>query len=636
MSQSPIMKRHRAGTEANNNVMAEAMAGDAAHLYSRVLERMAARMSLFSFRGFLEPLRAIHASPGVLTLVAPSAFARDWARDHYASELGKEASLICGETTIVNVLFDEAPPRPETAAARTEKVREELARQSETRQESLHAARVRQEAAAQAAEVERAERARAQHDRWAQPELSATMSMTPAPAAPARRAAAKAATPPAATAPAATPLTAPKAAAPKAAAPKATAPKATAPKAAAPKAASKTRAAAPRAPTELHAAPAPMGVSAAALAASHARDHERSAPVVALRPRAVPGDGRARSVDRINPRYTFDSFVAGTSNRIALASCKSVAEEPAARFTPLFLFGPTGLGKTHLLHAIGNEIRAQHPHLRVVYVSAEQWVNEYIHDIREKKFDEFRRRYREGCDVLLLDDVQFLAGKEGSQEEFFHTFNALHEANKQVVVTSDRYPHEIMGLEDRLKTRLQWGLVADLKTPDLEMRLTLLSEKARQHRVDLPSDVADYLATHSSSSVRELEGALLRLQAFSSITREPMSVAQAREHLGPVLAAHAAPITMTRITEVVATYYGLKPAEVRSPCRQRQIARARQVAMYLIRMNLKASLPEIGRAFGGRDHTTVLASVRKIEGLKGTDASMQASLARLSQSLFGL
>jgi chromosomal replication initiator protein len=250
------------------------------------------------------------------------------------------------------------------------------------------------------------------------------------------------------------------------------------------------------------------------------------------------------------------------------------------------------------------------------------------------KFDEFRRRYREGCDVLLLDDVQFLAGKESSQDEFFHTFNSLYENHKQIVVTSDRYPHEIQGLEERLKTRLQWGLVADLKAPDLAMRLDLLQDKAQAHGVDLPLDVANYLATQCAQSVRELEGALLRLQAFASITREPLSLAQAREHLSPMLASQAAPVTLARVTEVVATYYGLKPVDVRGPSRQRQIARARQVSMFLIRTHLKASLPEIGRFFGGRDHTTALSSIRKIDGLTKTDVSMQAVVARLSQSLF--
>jgi chromosomal replication initiator protein len=343
---------------------------------------------------------------------------------------------------------------------------------------------------------------------------------------------------------------------------------------------------------------------------------------------------RQQRRERLNPKYTFENFVTGPSNRIAYAAGTDVAEHPGAHYTPLFLFGPTGVGKTHLLHAIGHEALAQHSNLRVVALTAEQWVNEYIRDVHDKKFDDFRRRYRDGCDVLLLDDIQFLSGKSASQDEFFHTFNALYEAHKQIVVTSDRYPHEIAGLEERLRSRLQWGLIVDVQPPEIETRLSILAQKAEHHGVALPMDVAEYLATTMTSSIRELEGALLRLQAYASITREPLSLDAAREHLRPMLALKAAEVSIPRILDVVAAYYGLRANDLRGPSRQRQVARARQVAMYLVRTHLHASLPEIGRAVGDRDHTTVLASVRKIAELLQSDAGVQAVVNKLATSLF--
>jgi chromosomal replication initiator protein len=378
-------------------------------------------------------------------------------------------------------------------------------------------------------------------------------------------------------------------------------------------------------PSPSHAAPS----SEPAHAAAPVVDASRAAPVVPFRARENVRPAR------LNPKYTFESFVTGPSNRMAFSACTAVAEHPGARYSPLFLFGGTGLGKTHLLQAIGNEVLSRHPHLRVVYLSAEQWVNEYISDIHERRFDDFRRRYRDGCDLLLIDDIQFLAGKSASQDEFFHTFNALYESHKQIVVTSDRYPHEIAGLEERLKTRLQWGLIADVQPPEIETRIAILEQKAHAHGCALPVDVAEYLASHITTSIRELEGALVRLTAFSSITREPITLAQAREQLRPVLAMKSAEVTIGRVIDVVAAYYGLRAKDIVGPSRQRQVTRARQVAMYLVRNHLGRSLPEIGRAFGDRDHTTVLASVTKIHSLKDDDAGVQAVISRLGQSLFG-
>ena len=380
------------------------------------------------------------------------------------------------------------------------------------------------------------------------------------------------------------------------------------------------------------AAPGPPGEPLIGAPAPTAAPYEAPAPPPAT---VVPFRGARERSNRLSPRYTFESFVTGPSNRMAYAACTAVAEHPGARFTPLFLFGGTGLGKTHLLQAIGNEALAQHPQLRVAYLSAEQWVNEYIAEIQARRFDDFRRRYREGCDLLLIDDIQFLAGKNASQDEFFHTFNALYEAHKQIVVTSDRYPHEIAGLEDRLKTRLQWGLVADVQPPEIETRIAILEQKAHGIGCALPVDVAEYLATTVISSVRELEGALVRLSAFAQITREPITLAGAREQLRPMLALKSAEVPVSRVIDVVATYYGLRAKDLMGPSRQRQVTRARHVAMFLVGHHLSRSLPEIGRAFGDRDHTTVLASVNKIALLRESDVGIQAVLTRLSQSLFG-
>lgn len=353
--------------------------------------------------------------------------------------------------------------------------------------------------------------------------------------------------------------------------------------------------------------------------------------VLPYRPKKEPQ--LARGV--LNPRYTFDSFITGHSNRMAYASCQAVAEHPASKYSPLFLFGSTGLGKTHLLHAIGNALLQSHPRLRIVYMSAEEWVNEYIKEIRQQRFDDFRARYRGGCDILLLDDIQFLAGKDASQDEFFHTFNSLYASGRQIVVTSDRYPHEIEGLEERLKTRLQWGLIADVQPPEMETRVAILQQKADALGLTMTEELAHYLASHISRSVRELEGALHRLQAYAHLTGEVMTLERAREQLRGVVGVQAGAVTVDAIMRAVGAYYDVKPADMKSKSRQRQLTLARQVAMYLARKHLGASLPELGRAFGGRDHTTVLSSVRKVASLLATDAGMQAVVGRIERTLGG-
>ncbi len=351
--------------------------------------------------------------------------------------------------------------------------------------------------------------------------------------------------------------------------------------------------------------------------------------VVALQPR------QSHQRPRLEPRYTFETFVTGPGSRMAYAAANSVAEKPGALYTPLFIFGSTGLGKTHLLHAAGHEILARHPHKRVALLSAEQWVNEFIESAHNKAFESFRRRFRDDVDVLLVDDIQFLAGKHQSQDEFFHTFNVLHEQHKQVIVTSDRYPHDIPGLEDRLKSRLQWGLVCDIKPPDVETRRQIIMRRAIDFGCALPQEVVDFVASSVSTSVRALEGALTRLVAWSQLTQEPVSLDEAREQLrGTLDAGKHSPMSVSRIIEVTARYFGMQPAALTGPSRERRTTRARQLAMYIARQRLQLSLPELGRAFGNRDHTTALASVRKVETLLGSDAGIQVEVQRLEQALF--
>jgi len=335
----------------------------------------------------------------------------------------------------------------------------------------------------------------------------------------------------------------------------------------------------------------------------------------------------------LNPSNTFDAFVPGPCNNMGFAACNAVAEQPGAQYSPLFLFGPAGIGKTHLIQAIGLYALSRDPKTRILYMSAEQWVNAYIQAIREKRFDAFRKRFRSDCDILLIDDIQFLAGKDASQDEFFHTFNSLHQAHKQIVVTSDKYPHEIEGLEERLQTRLSWGLIADIRPPALETRIAILHKKAERCGIKLPEDVAHYLASQVTTSVRELEGALLRLSAFLSVTKSEISLAATKEYLSPVFKRTAGQLSAEKICEHVAAYYDLKPLELKSQSRQRQVALARQVAMALCRNMMSFSLPEIGRFFGGRDHTTVLSSIRKIDDLRESDIGLQTVLSRLEKSL---
>ena len=328
----------------------------------------------------------------------------------------------------------------------------------------------------------------------------------------------------------------------------------------------------------------------------------------------------------LNPRYQFDTFVAGPSNQLAFAASQAAASSYPPKYNPVFICGGVGLGKTHLLHAIGHQQIANRPDARVVYLSSERFMNEFVQALRTGHMHEFRRNYREGIDVLLIDDVQFLAGKEGTQDEFFHTFNALHENHKQIVLTADRKPHEISDIADRLRTRFAWGLLADIEPPELEVRIAILRKKAAVEAVTLPDDVALYIASAIKSNVRELEGALIRLAAYASLSKRRIDLEFAQETLGAALTRPRDIITVETIIKAVASYYGLKPAEIKSDRRHKSLANPRAVAMYLSRHHTKDSFPDLARAFGGKHHTTVISAVQKITERLKDDASLRSEL----------
>jgi chromosomal replication initiator protein len=314
----------------------------------------------------------------------------------------------------------------------------------------------------------------------------------------------------------------------------------------------------------------------------------------------------------LNDRYLFDRFVVGTNNQLAAAACRAVAEAPARMYNPLFIYGGVGLGKTHLMHAIGHAIHSRDTGKRVAYVSSERFTNDLIASIQEGRMAEFRRRYRE-IDLLLIDDVHFLGEKERTQEEFFHTFNALHDAQRQIVMTSDRPPKEIPGLEERLVSRFEWGLVTDIKPPDLETRVAILRKKADEDQIVLADEVVEFIARNCRSNVRELEGAVIKLLAYSSLTRRETTIDLAREALGGVLNGAAAELTPATIRERVAVTWGVTVESLTSKKRTKELTVPRQVAMYLIRELLDLPLVEIGRLFGNRDHSTVIHSIQKVE-----------------------
>lgn len=316
----------------------------------------------------------------------------------------------------------------------------------------------------------------------------------------------------------------------------------------------------------------------------------------------------------LNQKYTFETFVVGSCNQFAHAAALAVADSPSKTYNPLYLYGGVGLGKTHLMCAIGQRVKEQNRHLRLMYISAEKFMNELINAIRYDQTMTFRERYR-SIDVLLIDDIQFIAGKERTQEEFFHTFNALYDGQKQIVISSDCPPREIPTLEERLHSRFEWGLIADIQPPDLETKIAILRKKAETEKIDLPDNVALFIASKIKSNIRELEGSLVRLTALSSLKGEPISQALAQEALKTLVEEEERAITIETIQKVVADFYNLKVADLKSKSNSRTIAVPRQVAMYLCKTLTKASLPEIGREFGGKHHTTVLHSINKISEL---------------------
>jgi len=315
----------------------------------------------------------------------------------------------------------------------------------------------------------------------------------------------------------------------------------------------------------------------------------------------------------LNPKYTFDRFVVGNSSQLAHAAAKAVADLPGGHYNPLFIYGGVGLGKTHLASAIGLEILKNHPATRVLYVTSESFMNEVVFGIRYDKMVDLRKKYRSNCDVLLMDDIQFLGGKERTQEEFFHTFNTLVEIQKQIVVTSDRYPKDIMDMDDRIRNRLEWGLIADIQPPDLETRIAILKKKAEGTKIFLPDDVAIYLATMIRSNIRELEGALIRLSAYSSLFTSKITVPFAEKILSNLVNKHTAICSIDSIQKLVSDYYKIKISEMKSHRRMKSLVVPRQIAMFLCKKHAGSSFPEIGEKFGGKDHTTAIHAVRKIE-----------------------
>ena len=337
---------------------------------------------------------------------------------------------------------------------------------------------------------------------------------------------------------------------------------------------------------------------------------------------------------QLNPKYTFDGFVIGSGNQFAHAAARAVAERPSKAYNPLFLYGGVGMGKTHLMQAIGHEIKQREPQMAICYMSGEKFTNEMINALRNNKMTSFRDKYR-NMDVLLVDDIQFLVSKERTQEEFFHTFNALHESMRQIVIASDRPPKELAEIEDRLRSRFEWGLIADIQPPDLETKVAILQKKAESIPVMLPTDVALYMASNIRSNVRELEGALIRLAAYVSLTGGELSMLTAQEVLKNLIDSQIRKVTIESIQRAVSDQFGLRPAEIKAKNNSHSIVYPRQIAMYLAKQLTEASLPEIGRQFGGKHHTTVLHSVEKITELRKTDKDLNRLLNKLTEILGG-
>lgn len=347
----------------------------------------------------------------------------------------------------------------------------------------------------------------------------------------------------------------------------------------------------------------------------------------------APAPRTSEEGSRLNPKYTFETFVPGSSNRFAHAAARAVAEQPAKAYNPLFVYGESGLGKTHLLHAIGHYTRTLYAGTKVRYVSSEEFTNEFINSIRDDKAKEFQRRYRD-IDVLLVDDIQFLSGKVQTQEEFFHTFNTLHNANKQIVVTSDLPPKQLPEFEDRMRSRFEWGLITDVTPPDLETRIAILRKKSAQDKLVAPPDVLEFIATKMSTNIRELEGALIRVTAFASLNRAPVDLGLAEVVLKDLVSDSAGPeISAGQIMAATANYFGVSLDDLMGASRSRVLVNARQIAMYLCRELTDLSLPKIGQQFGGRDHTTVMHAERKVRDLIAERRSLYNQVSDLTSRI---
>lgn len=378
------------------------------------------------------------------------------------------------------------------------------------------------------------------------------------------------------------------------------------------------------------------------VAAYHARSRGRSERVASDGAMARPAADEAVQLDfssalrggMLNPKYRFSSFIVGSSNRLAHAACAAVADKPARAYNPLFLYGGVGLGKTHLLHAIGNAVLDHDPEINVLYVSSEKFTNDLINAIRRQQTEEFRMRYR-NIDVLLIDDIQFIGGKEGTQEEFFHTFNTLHSAAKQIVISSDRPPKAIVTLEERLRSRFEWGLIVDVQPPDLETRTAILRAKGEQLNMRVPPEVIDFLAHKIQSNIRELEGCLNRVAHYAELTRAPITTGLAVEALAELLdTSRRKRITPEMILQAVCDYYGVEGRKLKEAGRSRNVVIPRHVAMYLLREETDCSLVEIGQLLGGRDHTTVIHGSEKVAQSLNTDARLRSEVASIREKLY--
>ena len=334
----------------------------------------------------------------------------------------------------------------------------------------------------------------------------------------------------------------------------------------------------------------------------------------------------------LNSKYTFEEFVSGSSNQFAYAAAMAVANNPATTYNPLFIYGGVGLGKTHLVNAIGNAILKKSPQMRICYYTSEKFMNELINSLRYNRMDEFRNKFR-SMDVLLIDDIQFLAGKERTQEEFFHTFNALYDSHKQIIVTSDKFPKEIPGLEERLRSRFEWGLIADIQPPDVETKLAILKMKAEQNNIKLPEEVFLFLANSICNNVRELEGYLIRVGAYASLTSIPVSLEMTRDVLKDIIIERNRELSVEEIIKKVSNHFNIKISDIKSPKRHKAVVLPRQIAMYISRQLTSCSYPEIGERFGGKDHSTIIHAIRKIEKIMEDDFQLRNTIENIKKEM---